>query len=319
MREYNFPFNGHYYWSTREFVPGSVFFNGTLYENVPLNVNAHTQDLLARESSFAAPVVAERGLTAWFKIDGIYYYNLQYYGVEGAPEGFFQLLTDGRRNVWMQRRKLFARSPGDHNGDKGIGYDDPDYREKLITYFYQQDKYYVERDGAFKRIRPGRSRRAAMRPGLPLSTAEPDVAVPRTIRRSPQVKGAAGSLPAEWFSAGDPSAERRAMLAAIEQENLIASYRNKTYEIGSGDAATATVSGVVRAVASGEADGWCKVLSDKATGRILGVHMMGAHSSDIIHEAAVLAALGVTTKNARDIIHAHPTLSEVLAAAIAAS
>jgi hypothetical protein len=131
MREYNFPFNGHYYWSTREFVPGSVFFNGTLYENVPLNVNAHTQDLLARESSFAAPVVAERGLTAWFKIDGIYYYNLQYYGVEGAPEGFFQLLTDGRRNVWMQRRKLFARSPGDHNGDKGIGYDDPDYREKL--------------------------------------------------------------------------------------------------------------------------------------------------------------------------------------------
>ena len=253
MREYNFPFNGHYYWSTREFVPGSVFFNGTLYENVPLNVNAHTQDLLARESSFAAPVVAERGLTAWFKIDGIYYYNLQYYGVEGAPEGFFQLLTDGRRNVWMQRCKLFARSPGNHNGDKGIGYDDPDYREKLITYFYQQDKYYVERDGAFKRIRPGRSRRAAMRPGQPLSTAEPDVAVPRTIRRSPQVKGAAGSLPAEWFSAGDPSAERRAMLAAIEQENLIASYRNKTYEIGSGDAATATVSGVVRDVASGEA------------------------------------------------------------------
>lgn len=74
-----------------------------------------------------------------------------------------------------------------------------------------------------------------------------------------------------------------------------------------------------KAVASGEADGWCKVLSDKATGRILGVHILGAHSSDIIHEAAVLVALGVTTKNARDIIHAHPTLSEVLAAAIAAS
>ena len=71
-----------------------------------------------------------------------------------------------------------------------------------------------------------------------------------------------------------------------------------------------------KAVASGQADGWCKVLADKADGRILGVHIMGAHASDIIHEAAVLVALGATTKNARDIIHAHPTLSEVLYAAI---
>lgn len=71
-----------------------------------------------------------------------------------------------------------------------------------------------------------------------------------------------------------------------------------------------------KAVASGLADGWCKVLADKAGGRILGVHIMGAHASDIIHEAAVLVALGATTQNARDIIHAHPTLSEVLYSAI---
>ena len=74
-----------------------------------------------------------------------------------------------------------------------------------------------------------------------------------------------------------------------------------------------------KAVASGEADGWCKVIAEKSTGRILGVHILGAHASDIIHEAAVLVALGVTTKNARDIIHAHPTLSEVLLAAITAA
>lgn len=74
-----------------------------------------------------------------------------------------------------------------------------------------------------------------------------------------------------------------------------------------------------KAVASGEADGWCKVISDKADGRILGVHILGAHASDIIHEAAVLVALGIKAKDARDIIHAHPTLSEVLLAAITAS
>lgn len=71
-----------------------------------------------------------------------------------------------------------------------------------------------------------------------------------------------------------------------------------------------------KALASGEADGWCKVIADKASGRILGAHILGAHASDIIHEAAVLIALGATVGQAGDIIHAHPTLSEVLFSAI---
>ncbi|MBQ9462444.1 MAG: NAD(P)/FAD-dependent oxidoreductase [Bacteroidales bacterium] len=71
-----------------------------------------------------------------------------------------------------------------------------------------------------------------------------------------------------------------------------------------------------KAVASGEADGWCKVIADKATGKIIGAHILGAHSSDLIHEAAVLIALGATAGQAGDIIHAHPTLSEVLLAAV---
>ena len=73
-----------------------------------------------------------------------------------------------------------------------------------------------------------------------------------------------------------------------------------------------------KAVASGEADGICKVIADKASGRILGVHILGAHAADIIHEAAVLIALGATVGQARDIIHAHPTVSEVLFAALGA-
>jgi len=71
-----------------------------------------------------------------------------------------------------------------------------------------------------------------------------------------------------------------------------------------------------KSVASGEADGICKVIADKNSGRILGVHILGAHASDIIHEAAVLISLGATVRQAGDIIHAHPTVSEVLAAAI---
>ncbi|MBO4475764.1 MAG: hypothetical protein J5737_03480, partial [Bacteroidales bacterium] len=52
-------------------------------------------------------------------------------------------------------------------------------------------------------------------------------------------------------------------------------------------------------------------------GRLLGAHILGAHASDIIHEAAVLIALGATVRQACDVIHAHPTLSEVFRDALA--
>ena len=67
-----------------------------------------------------------------------------------------------------------------------------------------------------------------------------------------------------------------------------------------------------KSVASGEPDGYCKVIADKDGGRILGAHILGAHASDLIHEAAVLIALGATAQQACGIIHAHPTVSEVL-------
>lgn len=73
-----------------------------------------------------------------------------------------------------------------------------------------------------------------------------------------------------------------------------------------------------KSVATGETDGICKVIADKASGRILGVHILGAHASDLIHEAAALITLKATVAQARDIIHAHPTVSEVLFAAICA-
>lgn len=67
-----------------------------------------------------------------------------------------------------------------------------------------------------------------------------------------------------------------------------------------------------KAVSMGEDDGYCKVLVEKESGRILGAHILGAHSSDLIHEVAVLMALGADARKAASIIHAHPTLSELL-------
>lgn len=70
-----------------------------------------------------------------------------------------------------------------------------------------------------------------------------------------------------------------------------------------------------KAVAMGEADGYCKIITDAEDGRILGCHLFGPHASDIIQEVAALMNKKATIYELQDIIHAHPTLSEVILSA----
>lgn len=73
---------------------------------------------------------------------------------------------------------------------------------------------------------------------------------------------------------------------------------------------------VGKAVAMGEPDGFCKLIIDNETRTILGCHIMGAHASDLIQEVVTMMNLGVTIDDAKDIIHAHPTLNEIIQIAI---
>lgn len=70
--------------------------------------------------------------------------------------------------------------------------------------------------------------------------------------------------------------------------------------------------GLGKAHAMGEIAGFVKVVSDYDTDRVLGVHIIGPHASDIIHEAALAVRMGLTVKDIAETIHAHPTLSEGL-------
>ena len=69
-----------------------------------------------------------------------------------------------------------------------------------------------------------------------------------------------------------------------------------------------------KAISMGEPDGFCKMIVDAASGLILGCHMYGAESSILIQEISSLMALHCTLPQFRSMIHAHPTLSEVLQA-----
>ena len=67
----------------------------------------------------------------------------------------------------------------------------------------------------------------------------------------------------------------------------------------------------------GEIEGMIKIVSDESSDKILGVHMIGPHASDLIHEGVLAISKGLKTKDISNSMHAHPTLSEVLQEAAA--
>jgi dihydrolipoamide dehydrogenase len=61
-----------------------------------------------------------------------------------------------------------------------------------------------------------------------------------------------------------------------------------------------------------QTNGYVKVLADRRTDRILGVHILGPGAGDLINEATVAMALGASSEDLARICHAHPTLAEAL-------
>ncbi|WP_425416718.1 dihydrolipoyl dehydrogenase [Oricola indica] len=59
-------------------------------------------------------------------------------------------------------------------------------------------------------------------------------------------------------------------------------------------------------------DGFVKILADKKTDRVLGVHMVGHGVGEMIHEAAVLMEFGGSSEDLARTCHAHPTMSETV-------
>ncbi len=58
--------------------------------------------------------------------------------------------------------------------------------------------------------------------------------------------------------------------------------------------------------------GLCKVIADRRTRRILGVHLLGSGASEIIHSAAAFIEYELRTSDVREVIYPHPTISELV-------
>ena len=70
-----------------------------------------------------------------------------------------------------------------------------------------------------------------------------------------------------------------------------------------------------KALAMGETEGMLKLFVAAEGGLILGCHAYGAHAADIVQEVSVLMCKSTTLSELADMVHIHPTLSEILKSA----
>jgi len=67
-----------------------------------------------------------------------------------------------------------------------------------------------------------------------------------------------------------------------------------------------------KAQAIDELAGMAKMIVEKGSGKVLGVHLIGAHATDLIAEATLAVQKGLSAEDIAHTIHAHPTLAEIM-------
>jgi len=72
------------------------------------------------------------------------------------------------------------------------------------------------------------------------------------------------------------------------------------------------VSALGRAATINRLEGMCKIVADRKTDRILGVHILAPEASSLISEGALVVQHGITARELAAAIHPHPTLGELL-------
>ena len=248
--QYPYQINGTYFWEQKNFRKGEVYYNGRLYEDVLVNIDACRQDLQVRVDEKTAPVVLIKEWVCYFTIESDLFLNLHYLGYTEAPDGYFMLVRDGKQPVFLQVNKVFTSRPGNHNGED-IGYVDPNYNDDLVNYFAKKESYYTIESGKVVKM----SRRAYRRIMKTPSSGDSfftgpfwkGTDAPAAVAVEDVKLGGLG-LPDGYFL---ESSTKEEVQGPETQINV--SYRNKIYIVGSGnDGGPVKVSGKVTDMESGE-------------------------------------------------------------------
>ena len=255
---YPYRYNGTYFWDRKDFLQGDVFYNGRLYHDVSLNVDAARGELQVRPMDKVTPVVVFRDQVAWFTMGETLFVNLQYLGWKEAPEGYYEVVRDGETPLLRHVEKKL-RFDGNGGGIGQIGYNDPDYNGEVLNYFQLDETFYALEKGQLRKITKRNLRRR-----LEQSGGAPTLGVDKATWHSLSDATPAGTV-AEASLPGTGIGLSENYFSEIQQDTitllyvdtpLLATYRNKVYTVGDAaldkGSATKTVRGVVTEAETGE-------------------------------------------------------------------
>lgn len=231
-RKYADNINGTPYWDTLSFKPGSVMFNGRLYDDVLIRINAAEGELEVKNSKDMAPICPDRHQVSWFKRNGALFVNLQYQGI-GNREGFFELLSDSSPALLFSVKKILTTgNDTEHNGAH-IGYFDPSYNNKSVEYFKYCPSWWLYEHGKIVKINRRKAQKlkdrliedgsfsASLKEWHPVDNLFMETFVPSLNK---PILTQIDSLPDGYFS-GTPT------VVSMDYP-VFAKYKNKLYEIG---------------------------------------------------------------------------------------
>lgn len=153
-----------------------------------------------------------------------------------------------------------------------------------------------------------------MRTNVPHIYAIGDVAA--TPWKLAHVASHQGIVAAHQCAGQDATADYRAIPAVVFTDPEVASVGMTSEAAAEGGIAVNTAKftfmGIGKAVAEGHTEGFVKILADKKTDQVLGVHIIGPQAATLIAEATLAVQQQITAAQMARTIHAHPTLSEAL-------
>lgn len=185
--EYNIAYNGTYWWSGPEFMPGSVIFNSKPYDGVWLNIDAARQELVVRTGYGVSLKVLEKPLVRECTFGGRRFLNLQYIYGPGAPSGWWEVLYEGRCMI-LQRVNKSLEQDLEASKREQTRYDGLFRNNVYQAFIWSADYCHVSPDGTISMVRRRRDLLKLF-----------DKPVRREIRSHFRVFDESGSLPLDRY------------------------------------------------------------------------------------------------------------------------
>lgn len=246
-RRYQKVFNGTPYWDTLSFKKGKVFYNGILYNDVLVRVDAAEQKLVVQESPKIAPVNPDERQVSWAMRGKDIFVNLVYQGVP-AKEGYYLLVSDTTPAIFKRVEKKLLKGTDNHNGSK-IGYFDPEYNSEFVNYYHYRESWWMLDGGELVNLRRRKALRlaaskkqdgsysASLAGWHPVEGTGVELSEP-SLKRPPTIFG--DELPLGYFKEQHD--------VTLYYGNQEAKYKNKVYIVGnktSSPGGDATIDGVI--------------------------------------------------------------------------